>query len=159
MSIFYPGTDITHAELFGLMRQAYDEIIAFISDERFRSTVDELYKLPPEARPSFVRVVFLDPLELEKRGIKVPPNLKILRSAFGDRRPTLFCVKRWLPTRYHKIWQNCNVTFDNDFADTGVPRDERAWRRPLPADVQAILIEAGVSAGEVKGLDNAQALL
>jgi hypothetical protein len=141
--------EVTSAELYQVMREAYDEILNFIATPAFRSVCAELFSLPETKRPAYVREVLLNEERLRAKGVDIPKGMLLLRSAFGDRRPTLFCVKKWLPERYHSFWQNVNITFDNDFADTEVPSDERAWRKPLPADVQALLVETGTTTDEL----------
>jgi hypothetical protein len=140
---------ITSEELYRVMRQAYDDIIGFVSTPAFRQVCSELYSLTETDRPRYVREVLLDQDRLKEKGVEVPEGLLIQRSAFGDRRPTLFCVKKFIPERFHMYWQNVNITFDNDFGDADAPRDIRAWRRPLPADVQAILVEHKTTAEEL----------
>ncbi len=136
-------------ELYEVMKHAYDELIAFVVTPAFQLVLSELYSLPMTHRPAFVRTVLLVGDRLRAKGVEVPEGLLILRSAFGDRRPTLFCVKKWLPARYQVYWQNVNITFDNSFGDDDVPRDARAWRRPLPVEVGAMLIERGLTAEEL----------
>lgn len=34
------------------------------------------------------------------------------------------------------LWENVNITFDNDSDDYTIPRDERAWRARLPMALQ-----------------------
>lgn len=140
---------ITQEELYEVMRGIYDELIDFVDQQAFRTVVEELYSLRLDKRPSFVRAVLLNPAEMRARGVELREDILILRSAFGDRRPTLFCVKKWLPVRYHRYWQNCNTTFDNPIGDD-VPTGEAAWRKPLPADVQALVIASGLSAEKLE---------
>ena len=76
--------------------------------------------------------------ELKKRGIDIPSGILIQRSAFGDRRPTLFAVKHFLPEKYANVWQNVNITFDNKYLDHEVTREKAlCWRAPIPPDIQA----------------------
>ena len=75
---------------------------------------------------------------LAARSIKRPENILIQRSAFRDRRPTIFVVKRFLPEEFSNVWQNVNITFDNQFIESTVKRDpEISWRKPLPVSDQA----------------------
>jgi hypothetical protein len=137
---------ITAAEIYRVMRQAYDELIDFVTTKEFEAVVDELYALPATDRPRFVNEVILNESEMKKRGIIRPAEILLQRSSFGDRRPTLFAVKKYIPDSHQTHWQNVNITFDNFFAEADAPRDERAWRPPLPFDVQQALVAAGADA-------------
>lgn len=136
-------------ELYEVMRKFYDELIAFSATAGFRSVLEELYALPEEDRPHYVNSVIMNKNELRARGVVPPEGILILRSSFGDRRPTLFCIKKYLPERYQVFWENVNITFDNAFEQDAVARDETAWRKPLPIDVQSLLLTQGVTAGEL----------
>ena len=140
----YEGLDFDQVELADVMNQAYAELLAFITTPEFRAVFDELMSAPPEHRPRFVLEVLLDPDELARRGVVVPNGILIQQSAFGDRRPTLFAVKKFLPEKYHVAWENVNWTFNNDFDEADVPVDpESAWRLPLAVPVQNALIATG----------------
>jgi hypothetical protein len=120
------------------MRVHYDKIIDFITSEPFRALIKELSALSSHARPKFVHDVLLNDEELAARGVLVPDGILIQRSAFGDRRPTLFVVKHFLPEAFNNVWENVNITFDNEYLDSDVSRDRAiCWRAPLPAGVQA----------------------
>jgi hypothetical protein len=132
------------AELAAAMRRTYDEIIDFVMTPAFRSVIEEFDTLEPAERPPFVLDVLLNPAELERRGVVVPEGMLIQRSAFGDRRPTLFVVKKYLPQPFTDVWQNVNITFDNAFADEAVSRDPATcWRPPLPVELQAAAMAMG----------------
>jgi hypothetical protein len=140
----YPGLDFDRDELSAIMRQYYDRLIAFVTTPQFKAIHQELYSLPSEDRPRFVQTVILQPTELAKRGIIVPKGILIQTSAFGDRRPTLFAVKIFLPEKFHKAWENVNITFDNEYEDNQVSKDpQMAWRPPLPVELQNSLISKG----------------
>jgi len=140
----YQGLDFSREELSAAMRQNYDRIIAFVTTTEFKALHRELRALPPTKRPDFVRRVILQPTELAKRGISVPDDILIQISAFGDRRPTLFAVKIFLPEKFHCAWENTNLTFDNEYEDEQVSRDpEMAWRAPLAVELQNSLISRG----------------
>lgn len=146
----YPGLDFDREELSAAMRQNYDRIIAFVTTPEFKALHQELRSLPPTDRPNFVKAVILQPPELAKRGIVVPDDFLIQTSAFGDRRPTLFAVKIFLPSKFHEAWENTNLTFDNEYEDEQVSRDpERAWRPPLPVELQNSLISKGADLDSV----------
>ena len=140
----YPNLDFSRDDLAAAMREHYDKLIAFVSTLEFKKAHDELRQLPLHQRPAFVDSVFMQPQELIRRGISVPDGILIQRSAFGDRRPTLFAVKMFLPKRFHKAWENVNITFDNDFLDETVSRaPEKAWRSPLPVELQSAALSMG----------------
>jgi len=140
----YEGLAYTQAELKDVMRIHYDKIIDFITSESFKQVLYELSAMSHLTRPQFVHDVLLNDKELQKRGINVPPGILIQRSAFGDRRPTLFAVKHFLPKKYANVWQNVNITFDNKYLDHEVTREKPlCWRAPLPPDIQANEMAAG----------------
>jgi len=92
-----------------------------------------------------VQEVLLDAALLRERGVHVPEGILIQRSAFGDRRPTLFCVKKYLPKKFHSAWENVNLTFDAA-DDNSVTRDPaECWRHPIRPDIQAALLAAGLA--------------
>lgn len=139
----YPGLDFGRDELSAVMRKTYDELIGFITTPAFRALHKELISLPPKDRPAFVAAVIMQPDERAKRGLVVPEGILIQTSAFGDRRPTLFAVKKFLPAKYHGAWENLNWTFGNVYEDEEVSRaPEHAWRPPLPVALQNALIAA-----------------
>lgn len=141
----YAHLGYDRTELAAVMRSTYDEIIDFVTTPEFKALVDEMGRLPAAERPTFVLSVLLDDDARRARGVVVPEGLLIQRSAFGDRRPTLFVVKKFLPERYSNVWQNVNVTFDNLFVDETVSRDPATcWRHPLPVDVQSEAMARGL---------------
>lgn len=140
----YEGLDFGRAELARAMRKTYDDIIAFVTTPEFRNFYEEMMSLNPAQRPGFISRVLFRPEELSKRGIVVPEGILIQTSAFGDRRPTLFAVKKMMPTKYQSVWENMNLTFNNEFKDEDVSRSiENAWRPPLPVAVQNQLLARG----------------
>ena len=146
----YPGLDFSQAELAAAMRQTYDELIAFVATPEFRALHADVMSLPKTQRPVFVTRVVLSADERERRGITVPHGILIQVSAFGDRRPTLFVVKKFLPPRYHRAWENVNITFDNEYRDADVSRDPNmAWRPPLPVNLQHAVMASGISLDEL----------
>lgn len=137
----YPNLPFGRSELAAAMRSTYDELIAFVSQPAFRAVYREMREVPASERPSFVNKVLLDRDELERRGVTIPPGVLVQTSAFGDRRPTLFSVKKFLPEKFHAAWENVNLTFDNEYEDDEVSRDPKmAWRKPLPVSLQNRLI-------------------
>jgi hypothetical protein len=140
----YPHLSYARDELVQAMRATYDEIIDFVTTPEFKAIMEELGSLQGRDRPAFVASVLVNKEELARRGVTIPEGILIQRSAFGDRRPTLFCVKKYLPDRFHDVWQNVNITFDNEFADASVSRaPEVAWRHPLPVPLQSEIMAAG----------------
>jgi len=139
----YRGLDFGPEELSAAMRKTYDEIIDFVTTPEFRALHRELMSLPRRDRPAFVGRVVVRPEELAKRGINVPEGILLETSAFGDRRPTLFVVKKYLPLKYHQAWENVNITFDNEYDDDKITRaPEASWRPPLPVAMQNAALAA-----------------
>jgi hypothetical protein len=137
----YEGLDFDRDELSAVMKRNYEDILNFITKPVFQSLFSEMMDLPPTERPKYVYKVWLDPIELKNRGLDVPEGILIQTSAFGDRRPTLFVVKKFLPDKYHRAWENVNWTFNNAFNDEDVPYDpESSWRLPLSVSAQNALI-------------------
>jgi hypothetical protein len=150
-----PRQDDVYERLYDACRSAYDEIIDFVTTDAFKALYRELMSLEPTKRPTFVVDVLLKDSELAKRGIIRPVHLLIQRSAFGDRRPTLFCVKKFLPPEFQTFWKNVNVTFDNEFDDDAIPRDARAWRAPLPVAIQHEYLSGNLNEAEVDAIASA----
>jgi hypothetical protein len=141
----YPNLAYSRAELQAVMRAHYDKIIDFITSEPFKALMVEMSSLSHLERAKFVQDVLLDKSELKRRDVHVPDGILIQRSAFGDRRPTLFAVKHFLPENYSDVWQNVNITFDNEYLDGEISRNrETCWRPPLPPDIQAQAMLDGV---------------
>lgn len=87
------------------------ELEAFTSTPEFHALLDDLWALPIDERPAFVANVILNLGKLNERGIRVPPGIKLQRSAFRDNRPTLFCVVRYIPDGLQ--WSKVTITYDN----------------------------------------------
>ncbi len=102
----YPNLSYSKDELAQVMQANYNDLIDFVTTPEFKEVMKEFGSLHSQERPVFVVSVLLNNEELAKRGIQVPPGILIQRSAFGDRRPTLFCVKKHLPSEYADVWQN-----------------------------------------------------
>jgi len=94
-------------------KRGYDGIIQFVTTPKFNSVYNELMDLPIYDRPKFV-----------------------LRSTFGDRSPTLFCVKKWLPKDLLMFWEDVNITFFNNDSEEKMLEGASAWRLPVPVAVQ-----------------------
>jgi hypothetical protein len=103
--------------------EAMDEIQAFANSREFRQSLNEMFQLPEELRHEFVSLVFLNFTELSRLGIEVPKGIKIQRSEFQDKRPTLFCVSKNLPEGL--VWRKVTITFDNTRPATYRPIDHR----------------------------------
>lgn len=142
----YPQLGYSQADLARVMREHYDKVIDFITSPPFRRLMEEMSSISHIERPVFVIDVILNEEERALRGVQVPPGILIQRSAFGDRRPTLFVVKHFLPAEFADVWQNVNITFDNNSVDGSVARDRATcWRPPLSVDLQADAMAAGRS--------------
>jgi hypothetical protein len=98
------------AHLLDAYKIAYGEIVSFVTTREFQLVLLEMYELEAQSQPQFVINVLLNEEALRERDVFVPPNLIIQRSAFGDKRPTLFCVTRMLPPGM--IWEKATITFD-----------------------------------------------
>lgn len=145
-----PTADFSRAEIRAAMRECYDVLIAFVTSVQFQSVLSELDELDSLQKGRFIYRVLLNPTELGKYGVEVPDGVLIQRSAFGDRRPTLFCVKKYLPKKFHSAWENVNITFDALHDDMSVMRDaELCWRNPIRPDVQSALLSAGLRLEEI----------
>ena len=141
----YPNLDFTPRELRDAMRAAYDELIAFVTSKAFDRFYRALMALPPRDRPAFVARGLFSEEGLREWQIVIPDGVVIQTSAFGDRRPTLFAVKKMMPDRFHCVWENMNLTFNNEFKEVDVPTDAAsAWRAPLPVSLQNSLIAKAV---------------
>jgi hypothetical protein len=146
----YKHLSYDQTELAGAMRATYDELIEFVTTPEFQAVMTDLGLLDSRERQAFVISVLLNKEELARRGVVVPEGILIQRSAFGDRRPTLFCVKKFLPDRFTDVWQNVNLTFDDLFLDESVSRTpEIAWRQPLPVDLQVEALAHGKNLEEI----------
>src|SRR6266568_3930179 len=97
------ATDVDVNELREELVATLSDVVGFVKTDRFQALVNELRRIPTSSlRRQFVRDVIINKKKLAKRGILVPEGLIIQRSAFGDRRPTLFCVTKFLKNRKWK---------------------------------------------------------
>lgn len=108
-----PATDDAQAPevVQSTIQRGIDEIGKLVLTPEFQALLDELYALPEDDRPAFVKDVILDPDQRARRGVVLPPDMFVQRSAFADRRPTLFCVSKVLPLAYP--WHKVTITFDS----------------------------------------------
>jgi hypothetical protein len=97
---------------------ALRDVQEFANTVAFQDLLNELWGLKPENRAAFVRGVILRDLELAARGVVVPDGMKLQRSAFGDDRPTLFCITKYLPAGV--LWHKVTITFDNPSGDPAI---------------------------------------
>lgn len=132
----------TPEEIYSAARKAYDEIIDFVTTPEFVAVFNEIQALPEQDRPKAVWNTLCDQNELKKRNIHPPDGILIQRSTFGDRRPTLFCVKKYLPEKFHTVIQNVNITIDNPHNES-IPSDGQAFREPLPIELQSLAMHNG----------------
>lgn len=140
----YEGLDFSRTELANVMRAHYDDLIAVVAQEPFQRFYFEMMALPQAERHSFISDHLFDSKGRASRGIHVPDGVLLQTSAFGDRRPTLFALKKMLPEKFAVAWENVNLTFDNEYDDATVPRDpEGAWRAPLPVALQNAMLSRG----------------
>jgi len=140
----YNGLNFSRAELATVMRKYYDDLIAVVAQPSFQSFYFEMMALPPPQRTNFIAEHLFDEVAREVRGIHIPADILVQASAFGDRRPTLFALKKLLPEKYAVAWENVNLTFDNEYDDSTVPRDPAAaWRAPLPIALQNSALSKG----------------
>jgi hypothetical protein len=95
-----------------IIRESIQEIGNFVARPEFQELLGELYALPVEQRAEFVHRQILDADAIRGRGITVPEDMSLLRSAFGDGRPTLFCVSKAVPLAFP--WHRVTVTFDSN---------------------------------------------
>jgi hypothetical protein len=146
----YEGLDFSPEELQDAMRQNYEVLLSVVRQPAFQQLYREMMQLAPEERPAFVSREVLPKEVLARRGITLPDGVLVQVSAFGDRRPTLFALKRFLPERFHAAWENNNLTFFNEFDEDEYPHDpELAWRAPLPVALQDAVIASGGKLNEV----------
>lgn len=103
--------DGVHPDLTRWMADGLRAIARYTSSEPFRRMYDAMGGMSFEAKTRFVRTVLLNPDELERRGLTPPPGVRIQRSEFGDRRPTVFCVTQALPEGAQ--WKRMTITFDH----------------------------------------------
>lgn len=140
--------------LYGVMRSAYDELIDFIIDTTFKDVIEDMYKRPESERPGYVTDKIMNPEYLRSRGIKVPKDILIQRSSFGDGRPTLFVVKKYLEENDRDIWENVNITFDQE-SDSGEDKPpDISWQKPLPPCVVSATQALGITAEQLQILRN-----
>lgn len=131
-------------ELRDVMRLHYAKIIDFITSQPFQSIMELMSSLPPLGRAKFVQEVLLNDEMLGSRGVVIPEGILLQRSAFGDRRPTLFAVKHFLPDGYRDVWENVNITVDDEYVDSAVSRERTScWRPPLSPSEQAEAMAGG----------------
>jgi hypothetical protein len=98
-------------DLISAIDSAMAEIDDFVSTKQFQAVFSEMSRLPLELRHEFVELVWVNPDALQARGLVTPPGITIQRSAFGDKRPTLFCVCKLLPDGL--LWHKVTITIDN----------------------------------------------
>lgn len=90
------------------LSDAVAELTEFTETPQFQRMLAEMDALSFEERDLFVRQHLLAPQELERRGLTPPEGIVIQRSSFGDGRPTVFAVVKYLPNDYRKV----TITYD-----------------------------------------------
>lgn len=98
-------------QLANNIQAALDDISTFIATPAFQKVLVEFSATPTARRGHFVRSVLINREELARRGVQVPEDLTIQRSAFEDDRPTLFCITKYLPDM-GAARKKVTVTFD-----------------------------------------------
>jgi len=147
----FAGLAYSQADLQRQMRIHYDKILDFITSPPFVSLMEEMSYISHLDRPQFVHDVLLNDAALRERSVEVPSGILIQRSAFGDRRPTLFAVKHFLPAEFSNVWQNVNITFDNEYLDGEISRNrDVCWRAPLSPELQALAMSEGRELAELQ---------
>lgn len=111
-------TTLDGKQLAKYVQDALDEIAEFIDTPGFQRVLAEFGAVPRELRERFIRGVLINPEELRRRGVEVPEDITVQRSAFEDNRPTLFCVVKYLP-EIGKERKKVTVTFDEAWAQAG----------------------------------------
>ena len=114
-------TTLDGKQLAKYVGDALDDIASFIDTPGFQGVLAEFAAVPGELRERFIRGVLINPEELRRRGVEVPEDITVQRSAFEDNRPTLFCVVKYLP-EIGKERKKVTVTFDEGWA--------QAWNVP-----------------------------
>ena len=145
------SSDITR--LYDESRHGYDEIIQFVTTPEFNSIYEELMGLAINDRPEFVVNVLLNDIELQNRGVNRPQNLFIMRTAFGDKRSTLFCVKKWLSRDLNVVWENVNMIFDSN-SEREISNGENTFRSPVPVAIQHEYLSGRLEKEEVDEVVN-----
>lgn len=148
--VIQPLEGFSKTVLLDALKSSYMELLEFASKSQFQMLLDELYALVPTDRPQFVSSVIMNPEKMAARGLTPPLGVLIQRSSFGDRRPTLFCIKKYIEEHLQTHWQNVNITFDNLYEDEDVPRGVDAWRVPLPFDLQQALVAGSLSKEQIE---------
>ena len=151
-------TSTAIARLHGECTLGYDEIIQFVTTPEFNSVYNDLMDLSIYDRPKFVVNVLLNDIELQNRGVNKPNNFLIMRTSFGDRRPTLFCIKKWMSRNLNIFWENVNITFGNDSEEKALD-DASAWRSPVPVAIQHEYLSGRLTKEEVDEAVNALDLM
>ena len=145
------SADITR--LHDESKQGYDEIIQFVTTPEFNSIYNELMDLSIFEQPKFVVNVLLNDIELQNRGVNRPQNLFIMRTAFGDKRSTLFCVKKWLSRDLNVVWENVNIIFDTNSKEE-VSNGTSTFRSPVPVAIQHEYLSGRLEKEEVDEVVN-----
>ena len=115
-------TETVKPSLESALLDALNEIKDYAFSEPFVSVLAEFWASPEGKRADFVSQVLLDPEELRERGVTLPPELVIQRTAFRDNRPTQFAIVKHLPPGY--IWEKATLTFDNTSGEPPIRYEE-----------------------------------
>jgi len=129
------NTSVGSKTLAEHIKDGFDVLREFTSIREFSGLLQELWSLPLDQRAAFVSDVILNERELEARAIRVPADIKLLRSAFRDNRPTLFCVVRYLPEGFG--WSKVTITCDNPSGPPALPYSNVAHRFHREVETQS----------------------
>ncbi len=145
LDVLYEGLDFSPRELIKLMKNAYKDLLKYVEQPQFLDFYKKLMDLDPKERPNFVKIRLFTKDGLDNLNLQPPDGILIQTSSFGDRRPTLFAVKKMMPQKYQLVWENMNITFNNEFTTDDFPINSKSgWRAPLPVGVQNGLISKGI---------------
>jgi hypothetical protein len=99
---------------------AMAELREFVETPQFQRVLAEMDGLSFADQDRFIRRHLLEPAELARLGITPPEGIVIQRSRFGDARPTVFAVVKYLPEDYRKV----TITFDHRAGASWVSRPD-----------------------------------
>lgn len=96
-------------------RDRYEESLSILKDiksfakqNNFQELLNELYSQPVEKMNAFVHDKIINEGALRERGVEVPDDIIVQRSAFADDRPTLFCITKYASNKKTKL----TITYD-----------------------------------------------
>jgi len=105
---FNPGVEFDKTK-YEEAKSILKDLRNFASNSNFQKLLKELYTLPASKQSQFVKEQILNKTSLTKRGIVLPKDILIMRSAFADNRPTLICLVKYKADGI----SNLTITFDS----------------------------------------------